>query len=519
MTLEKESTIDFDDLAAEYMAREKAKTSLLAFTKYTFPNYVADPLHIAIANALDHVIQGKIDRLIISIPPQHGKSELCSVRFPAFWLGKNPDIPVILTSYSADLASDKSVQVRDLINSDKYRKIFPEILLNKGSQAKDFWKLENKRGYLLSGGVDGPLTGFGAGLGIIDDPYKNWEEAQSETNRKKVNNWYKTVFRTRIWEGGKIVFPMTRWHVDDLAGEFIRSKEWYVLRIPAIAESQKVRDAINDKMGLPMGLPDPLGRNEGEAASPKRYSINALMSLQNDLSELMFQALYQGYPTIAAGNKVKEEQFIWIDGIPEDVIKRSMLVRYWDKAGTEDGGKYSASILLMYDPKEDYYYIPDYEIKHFQYAANKRELAIRETAESDFERYNGRVKTYVEQEPGSGGKESAENTLYNLSDFQIEVDRVRADKDTRFEPFAGKIQQKKIRFTRGKNCEWLRDEALSIPNGIYRDMTDAAAGAYAKIRQELKRQPASASPIIHQTLQGVNYSSNDMMNRGLNITR
>jgi phage terminase large subunit-like protein len=509
--------VNFDELAKEYMLREKARSSLLAFTQFTFPNYVADPLHIAIANALDLVAEGKIDRLIISIPPQHGKSELCSVRFPAYWLGKNPDMPVILTSYSADLASDKSQQVRDLVNSDKYRKIFPEIQLNRASQAKDYWKLDKFRGYLLSGGVDGPLTGFGAKLGIIDDPYKNWEEAQSETNRRKVSNWYKTVFRTRIWEGGRIVFPMTRWHVDDLAGEFIRTGEWYVLRIPAIAESQKVRDAINDKMGLPLNLPDPLLREEGESASPKRYSKQALESLQSDLTELMFQALYQGFPTLATGNKVKEEHFMWIDDIPKDIISRCTLIRYWDKAGTEDGGKYSAGVLMMYDPKEDYYYIPDYEIRHFRYSANKRELAIRETAQSDYDRYNGAVRTFVEQEPGSGGKESAENTLYNLSDFMIEVDKVRADKDTRFEPFAGKIQQKRVRFTRGKNCEWLRDEALSIPNGIYRDMTDAAAGCYAKIRQLVKKQPTFTAPIIHQMLGSSNDSS--LLMREMNIIR
>ncbi len=188
---------------------ERARRHLLDFTTYTFPQYRPEPVHQVIAAALDEVIAGRCRRLMIFAPPQHGKSELVSVRLPAFWLAKRPNDPVILSSYGASLASSKSRQARNLVESTEFVELFPRITTDPTSRAVDRWDLARpNRASMLAAGVGGPVTGHGAMLGIIDDPFENWEQAQSETIRNNVWDWYRGTFRTRIWEHGAIILIM-----------------------------------------------------------------------------------------------------------------------------------------------------------------------------------------------------------------------------------------------------------------------------------------------------------------------
>src|SRR5262249_51902761 len=207
---------------------------------YPYPAYVVEPAHALIASTLDQVVRGAIPRLMILAPPQHGKSELASVRLPAFWLGQRPEDPVILASYAASLAESKSRQARHVVESPEYALLFPAIRTRRDSRAIAHWELDGHKGGLLAAGVGGPITGHGARLGIIDDPVENWQEAQSQTVRDTCWDWWRTTFRTRIWEGGAIVLIMTRWHEDDLAGRLLaeQAAEWTVLRLPALAETQ-----------------------------------------------------------------------------------------------------------------------------------------------------------------------------------------------------------------------------------------------------------------------------------------
>src|SRR5439155_1770276 len=147
---------------------------------------------------------------------------------------------------------------------------FPGIRTRRDSRAVNHWQLDGHRGGLLATGVGGPITGHGGLLGIVDDPHENWEQAQSATIREKIWEWYRTTFRTRIWEGGAIVLIQTRWHEDDLAGRRLAEwrGEWTVLRLPALAETQAERDYHNARLGLPVGVPDPLGRMPGEPLCP-----------------------------------------------------------------------------------------------------------------------------------------------------------------------------------------------------------------------------------------------------------
>lgn len=458
-----------------------AHNELISFTKQTYSRYVAEPAHHHIAENLDAIVRGDIDRLMILSPPQHGKSELASVRLPPFWLGHHPNKPVAITSYAASLARSKSRQVRDILESYEYAAIFPQVKTRRDSRAVDFWSLASpNRGGVWAGGVGGPITGHGFGLGIIDDPFENWAQAQSEVMRQKVWEWWQATFRTRIWEGGAVVLMMTRWHEDDLAGRLLQAQpgRWRVLRLPAIAETQEQRDDAAKRMGLAVGAPDPIGRAAGAPLCPLRYSKDTLNELKGDVGSLAWAAEYQGDPRAPEGNRIKRTWF----QLADKAALGARRVRYWDKAGTAGGGAYTAGVLLAMRGND--VFVED--VVRGQWSAWEREKIILQTAQID--RGKGDVRIYIEQEPGSGGKESAQSTIRNLVGFSVFADRPTGDKDTRLEPFVAQAEAGNVHLVRGMwNTNYL-DELTAIPNGRYRDQADATAGAFNK----LARSPQKA---------------------------
>lgn len=429
---------------------------------------------------------------MIFAPPQHGKSELTSVRLPAFWLAKRPDDPVIVASYAASLAEDKSRQARQIVESDDYQTLFPEIRTRSDSRAVDHWKLDGYRGGLKAVGVGGPVTGHGARLGLIDDPFENWEQAQSAHTRNRVWDWYTKTFRTRIWEGGAIVLIMTRWHEDDLAGRLLASQgdQWTVLRLPALAETQEQRDENNRRSGRPIGEPDPLGRAPGEPLAPNRYSANELKALQIDVGELGWNAEYQGAPRAPEGNRIKRHMLRIVEAAPAKAER----IRYWDKAGTADSGKFSAGVLLA-KTEERRYIVED--VVRGQWEALEREQVILQTAQLDALKRRNTVKIRVEQEPGSGGKESAENTVKLLAGYPVEVDKVTGEKTVRWEPFIAQIQAGNVALLRGPwNADFIEELTL-IPNGSFVDQMDAGSGAFNKLTLgDGKQPPASGQATV-----------------------
>jgi len=459
--------------AQELLRRRKARANLLNFVEFTFPQYVPEPVHELMGATLDRVAARELRRVMIFAPPQHGKSELVSVRLPAYWLGRHPDDPIILTSYGADLAGSKSRQARNLVESDEYQRLFPDVGTPRDSRAVNEWSIAGRRGGMLAAGVGGPITGHGAMLGIIDDPFENWEQAQSQTYRDRVWDWYKSTFRTRILEAGVIILIMTRWHEDDLAGRLIgeRGDEWTILRLPALAETQEERDENDRRLGLPTGQPDLLGRAPGEPLAPKRFSIDALASLKRDVGSLVWNAEYQGSPRAPEGNRFKRSWFEIVNVAPT-VARR---VRYWDKAGTAGGGAFTAGVLMAAAGGQ--YFIED--VVRGQWSALERETTIKQTAQLDQQR--GHVEIWHEQEPGSGGKESAESTTRNLAGFSVHAERPTGNKDVRMEPLAAQAEAGNVKLVRGLwNGPWL-DEITAIPNGAFRDQGDGSSGAFNKL--------------------------------------
>lgn len=462
-----------NDPEAEYVSRKLARAHFLDFITYTYPQYNPEDFHASICEHLEMVLQGDIERLMIIAPPQHGKSETTSVRFPPYWLSKHPDKPVMLCSYGASLANEKAGEARGILFSPAYNVLFPEIFKKAPRWSRKKLMPANPNTKIFSAGVRGPITGRGAGLGIIDDPVKGWQDAYSPGQRESVWQWWKTTFRTRIWEHGRIIIITTRWHEDDLAGRILNhsGEKWKVIRYPAMAESQEERDEYNKKY-LPsaIGEPDLLGRRKSDPLAPQRFSMNALLALKQDIGPRAWSSEYQGTPKPVDGQMFKQE---WVE-IVDEFPRGGRMVRYWDKAGTEGGGAATAG-LLMTRTKEGLYYIIDIVTGHW--SAYQREQIIKDIAKRDEDTY-GRVEIHIEIEPGSGGKESAANTIKNLAGFNIRADRPNASKVIRFEAFTRQAEAGNVKIVRSDKMWSYLDELLLFPNSTFKDQVDATSGAF-----------------------------------------
>lgn len=239
------------------------------------------------------ISRGEIKRLIVTMPPRHGKSEMCSKYFPAWFLNRYPERRVILCSYGDDFAAEWGRKVRDLIRTHTD---YLSISINEASKAADRWDLEGHRGGMKTAGVGGQITGRGAHLLIIDDPVKDAEEANSATIREKKWDWWRTTARTRLEPGGAIIIIQTRWHEDDLTGRILKDQDdddpWEIINLPAFAEEG-----------------DPLGRTPGTALCPERYDENALAAIKNEIGSQAWSALYQQRPAPEGGGFFKRENF------------------------------------------------------------------------------------------------------------------------------------------------------------------------------------------------------------------
>lgn len=514
--------------ASELLDRRAARKHLLDFTTYTFKQYKPDKAHRLIADTLTQVVLGKIDRLMIFAPPQSGKSELVSVRLPVFWLANRPDDPVIVTSYGASLALDKSKQARDVVNSAEFKALFPGIELRRESQARDHWKLEKVereggiekryplKGSLLAAGVDGPVTGHGGMLGIIDDPFENWKSAQSETQRNNVWQWWQGTFRTRIWEGGAIILIMTRWHEDDLAGRLLQDQpgRWRVIRLPMIAETQTERDENNKFLGLPLGESDPIGRKAGEVLVPTRFSPAYVEEIKREVGSRVWSAEYQGVPRPPEGNLVKRDWFEIVERSP----RKAKRVRYWDKAGSENEGDFTVG-LLMAEKRPDYY-IED--VVRGQWTVFERQkimlmVALMDTIkygkikfsidgkdvkitrpeviqelfsdpdfdlETDLPQYSIEdpgVSIWIEQEGGSGGKDSVLMDIALLAGFSVRRNSPTGDKIVRAEPWISQAEAGNIKLVRGAWNFAYMNEITAVPFSSHDDQWDATSGAFSRL--------------------------------------
>lgn len=270
--------------------KELAKRHFRDFIAYTKPDYQFNWHHIAICEKLEAFGRGEITKLMIFVPPQHGKSQLCTRHFPAYLLGIRPETKIAVCSYSATLAQSFNRDIQRIIDDIPYHEIFPKTILSESNvttsahgnylRNADIFETIGFRGFVKTVGVGGSLTGTPVDIGIIDDPYKDREEAMSIRIRDKIWSWFTDVYRTRLHNGSQELLIMTRWDEDDLAGRLLKIEhDWHVVIFQAI----KDREIIGD----PRAIGDPLW--------PERHSLERLTSVR-DRSPFTFSSLYQQEP-------------------------------------------------------------------------------------------------------------------------------------------------------------------------------------------------------------------------------
>lgn len=284
------------------MVVHQARNHLIDFEIATNPKYESNWHHELIAKELEHIeFFGDRDFkiLIITVPPRSGKSQQCSIDFPAWFLGRNPDKEIITASYSADLAQNFGGRTREKVSSEQFKLIFPDVSLREDEKSRGRWRT-NKGGSYLSAGVGGPITGFGANCLLIDDPIKNREEAESGVYREKIWDWFLSTAFTRLEPGGVAIVILTRWHQDDLAGRILAheelSKRTKLIRFPAIAER------------------DEEYRKQGDVLWPERYGPKEVKEIKDALGPYEFSALYQGQPILSEDQEFKPH---WVKSITE----------------------------------------------------------------------------------------------------------------------------------------------------------------------------------------------------------
>lgn len=304
-------------------------------------DYQAAWFHDEIAEALQDVAEGRLKRLMIFMPPRHGKTNLSTVKFPSWFLGKYPDKKIITSSYSSELATKFGRQVRNICKDDKFKYIFPKFAMSGDSTASNRFDTTEGGGYMATG-VGGSITGSGADIFIIDDPVKNREEADSQVYRDKVFDWYSSTAYTRLQGLGAMIIILTRWHQDDLAGRLLNAAEeggdkWRVIEYPALAtETTEKRDA-------------------GQALWPEQFDRDKLESIRKAVAPRDWFALYQQTPTGEAAQEFHREWFRYWDNLPQDLEFLTVVDPAFKKKKTSD-----YSVVMTVGVKGNNRYIVDY---------------------------------------------------------------------------------------------------------------------------------------------------------------
>jgi len=456
----------------EILAAIKARESFWTYRQYMNPGMKLGWWQRRVARELTHFYHdfaaGKAPIMLFQAPPQHGKSWTV-IDFICWLSGRLPDTKTIYGSFSDRLGVRANLRVQRSLNSEKYQRAFPETQLAASALGPLGGYVRNQsvlefmyRGSFRNTTVLGSVTGESLDLGVVDDPIKGRAEANSPAARDKVWDWFTDDFFSRFSETAGLIMMMTRWHVDDPAGRLIAhfgKERVKVVSFPAIATE------------------DEQYRVKGEALFPEFKSKDFLLKRKVLMRQANWEAVYQQSPIIQGGGIFPIEKFSTVRNIDRKQIKRS--VRYWDKAGTEGGTGAQTAGVLMHLMKDDTYVVDD--VITGRWSALKRESIIKQRAELDRAAYGANVSVWVEQEPGSGGKESAENTVRQLAGFKARADKVTGSKETRADPYAAQVEGGNVKL---REAEWNKefiDQHELFPNGKLKDIVDAAAGAFAKL--------------------------------------
>jgi predicted phage terminase large subunit-like protein len=337
-------------------------------------------------------------------------------------------------------------------------------------------------GYYRGAGVGGAITGMGMKYGIIDDPLKNRQDANSPTIRQIIWEWYTSTFRTRLAPGGGILITMTRWHELDLVGMLLdlakhdpRADQWTVLTLPAIAEEP---------------LADYDERQVGEALWPTRFTLDDLEKTRISLGSYDWNSLYQQRPSPLEGGIFKRTFFKPIS----QSISTPWRIRYWDKASsTAASAKYTAGVRLAITAEGQV--IVEHVVRG-QWSTGERRKVMLQTAQTDAAQFGNGIVVFIEQEPGSSGLDSVQDEIRMMAGHAVFADRPSGDKDTRMLPLVAQAEAGNLYMVTGAWNDEFVDELCTIPNGRYRDQADAASGAFNRLVDVINSQDEGI--VVHE---------------------
>jgi predicted phage terminase large subunit-like protein len=396
-----------------------------------------------------------------------------------------PDHRIKLACYNITHATRFGKIVRDIMQSSEFAALFtnPDLQLPKVTSAESWstlarLKMRDTQPSFKALGLATGFIGEGADTLLLDDPYASPEEAYSETINGKVHSFWSDTAKPRLNEKTNVVVMFHRYQEYDLAGWLMEQEpdEWELIRYAAVADGQ-YRHPVTERL-----YDDPLGRKEGEKLSP-RFSDAWIASQQQN--SFVWLSQFQGRPTAKGGLFFKSEWFGIVGAVPAN-CKR---VRYWDKAGADEGkGDFTVG-LLMAEDANGIFYVED--VERFQLTAHARNERIKQTTELDRQAY-GNIQTHVEQPPGLA-KESTDEVIRQLKGYSAYADVVRGDKTERAEPFKAQCQAGNVKLIKG---EWNRkylDELTAFPAGKNDDQVDTSSGAFRKLVALRPRKPQPKS--------------------------
>jgi predicted phage terminase large subunit-like protein len=441
--------------------RELCQEKFIKFVERVWPTFISGPHHKRMADAFERVARGECKRLIINMPPRHTKSEFASYLLPAWFLGKYPHKKVIQTSHTAELAVGFGRKVRNLVDSEVYNNIFPNLALQADSKAAGRWNT-SKGGDYFAIGVGGAVTGKGADVLIIDDPHSEQEAAMAASNPEvydKVYEWYTSGPRQRLQPGGAIVIVMTRWAARDLTGQVIKSaaqrsgEEWEVIEFPAI---------------LPSGNP----------LWPQFWSVEELSALREELPNAKWQAQYQQNPIGNESAIVKRDWWKWWEKDSPPIC--DYILQSWDTAFEKtQRADYSAGTTWGIFNCEEDHFAPNIILlntykKRVEFPELKRDV----------------LREYNEYEPDSlivEKKASGAPLIYDLRAMGIPVQEYTPskgqDKIARLNSVSDIIASGKVWVPQTRWAEELVDEIAAFPSGEHDDLVDATTLALMRFRQ------------------------------------
>ncbi len=476
----------------EAAERELRTRDLIEFTKVFEPHYMAGWVHYDIAHRLERfsreVIDGRSPRLMLLVPPRHGKSLLASQMFPAWHLGHRPDHEIINVGYNLDLPTRFSRRVRQILQEMEYQAIFPDTELDRNSAAVEAW-LTTRRGGFTAAGKGGGIVGKGAHVLIVDDPLKNMEEADNFDIREKLEDWYFAAAYTRLAPGGGVLIIETMWHDDDLAGRLLTKMEFEpeadqfeIIRYPAISIKYEYRHKATYEIMLktkPLAEKNDeyeLLRSPNEALHPERYTLEYLNRVRSNAPPRVWSALYQQDPVPEEGLFFTEDMFHISPVMPSKAGRRYFMA--WDFAiSQKQRADFTVGVCLMQDEDDNLYLV---DLVRFKGDS----MRISNEFVSMIQRWSSQPGSSLSLgvEDGQIWKSLKSMLLAQMKKdgayVSVQTMQALTDKESRARELQGRMEHGRMWFL--ENSPWLKDakrELQRFPAGKHDDIVDALSWA------------------------------------------